>query len=298
VRRAEASKLAPALVAAAVLAAAGQGRATAHPLNQPPTAAPSSVATKRNTPVNVPLAAADPDGDPLTYVIVTPPSRGTLSGTGASRTYLPAQDYVGPDSFTFKANDGVLDSNTAAVTITVSGIVPPPPPPVPEPSPQKTLVATRLSGKVLVQLRRGGRFVPVTTAAAYRYGVTFDTSHGTLRIAVARDRRGRTSTLEATGGKFAATQDKTLLTTLTLTGGAFGRCGTKSVRHLWGDGLGKFRTKGRYSAATVRSAHWSTDDRCDGTLTYVKRGSASVRDYPRRRTVTVRQGHRYLAQPS
>jgi hypothetical protein len=299
VRRADGSKLAPALVAAALLAAAGQGQAAARPLEQPPTAASSSVATKVNTPVNVPLAAADPDGDPLTYVIVAPPSHGTLSGTGAARTYQPATNYVGPDSFTFKANDGVLDSNTAAVSITVSGIIPPVPPPKPRPSPQTKLVAARVSGKVLVQLRRGGRFVPVTSAAEYRYGVTFDATRGALRITVAEDRKGGTATFVASGGKFVPTQDRTLLTTLALTGGNFGACHRQtSVRRLWGDGKGRFRTTGRYSAATVRSAHWSTDDRCDGTLTYVKRGSASVRDYPRRRTVTVRQGHRYLAEPS
>ena len=248
--------------------------------------------------MNVPLAAADPDGDPLTYVIVSPPSHGTLGGTGSSRTYQPAAGYVGPDSFTFKANDGVLDSNTALVSITVSGIVPPPPPTRPQPSPRTKLVAKRMSGRVLVQVRRGGRFVPVTAAAEFRFGASFDTTHGTLRLTVAKDRKGGTSTLEATGGRFAASQDRTLLTTLTLTGGAFVHCGTRSVRHLWGNGKGSFRTKGRYSSATVRSAHWSTDDRCDGTITYVKRGTASVRDFPGHRTVTVRQGHRYLAHPS
>jgi hypothetical protein len=40
-----------------------------------------------------------------------------------------------------------------------------------------------------------------------------------------------------------------------------------------------------------------TDDRCDGTLTYVKRGTVSVLDFPKHRTVTVKQGRRYLATP-
>ena len=39
--------------------------------------------------------------------------------TGAARTYTPTNNYVGPDSFTFKANDGKVDSNTATVSITV-----------------------------------------------------------------------------------------------------------------------------------------------------------------------------------
>jgi hypothetical protein len=37
-------------------------------------------------------------------------------------TYTPASGYSGPDSFTFKANDGTVDSNTATVSITVTPI--------------------------------------------------------------------------------------------------------------------------------------------------------------------------------
>src|SRR5262249_22013356 len=37
-------------------------------------------------------------------------------------TYTPAANYNGPDSFTFKANDGTVDSNVATVTITVDAV--------------------------------------------------------------------------------------------------------------------------------------------------------------------------------
>src|SRR6185295_1631280 len=48
------------------------------------------------------------------------PTHGTITGgTGAVRTYTPTTGYVGPDSFTFKANDGTADSNIATVSITV-----------------------------------------------------------------------------------------------------------------------------------------------------------------------------------
>jgi len=53
--------------------------------------------------------------------IVTPPTRGTLTGSGANRTYTPSADLVGRDSFTFKASDGALDSNIATVTLEVGG---------------------------------------------------------------------------------------------------------------------------------------------------------------------------------
>jgi hypothetical protein len=65
---------------------------------------------------------------------------------------------------------------------------------------------------------------------------------------------------------------------------------------LWGNGKGKFRTNGKYSAATVRGTIWLTQDRCDGTLTTVKRGSVSVRDLRRHKTITVKAGHSYLAR--
>ena len=53
----------------------------------------------------------------------------------------------------------------------------------------------------------------------------------------------------------------------------------KKVRRLWGDGKGRFRTKGRHGAATVAGTKWLTEDRCNGTLVRVKRGVVAVRDF-------------------
>jgi hypothetical protein len=89
------------------------------PVNDAPVAQGQAVATDEDTPVGLVLAASDVDGDPLTYVIVTVPTHGTLSGTGPNRTYTPAPNYNGPDQFTFKVNDGQVDSNVATVGITV-----------------------------------------------------------------------------------------------------------------------------------------------------------------------------------
>jgi hypothetical protein len=70
--------------------------------------------------VAITLQASDVDGNPLTYAVVTPPAHGSLSGTAPSLIYTPAAGFAGPDSFTFKANDGQADSNMATVSITVT----------------------------------------------------------------------------------------------------------------------------------------------------------------------------------
>jgi hypothetical protein len=94
---------------------------------------------------------------------------------------------------------------------------------------------------------------------------------------------------------------------LRLTGGNFAVCQRKkssastkaatTVRQLWGDGKGKFRTKGRYSSATVRGTKWLTADRCDGTLTKVQRGVVEVNDVKLKKKVRVPAGKSYLAKP-
>jgi len=71
----------------------------------------------------------DPGPGLLTATLVSAPSSGTLSPSLASDgsfTYNPNQDFNGSDSFTYKANDGTLDSNIANVTITVTPVNDPP----------------------------------------------------------------------------------------------------------------------------------------------------------------------------
>jgi hypothetical protein len=94
----------------------------AQPVNRPPAASDGAATTPQETPVAVPLVASDPDGDSLSYTIVSGPSHGTLSGAGASRTYTPDAGYTGADSFTFRVNDGQLDSNVATFSLTVTPV--------------------------------------------------------------------------------------------------------------------------------------------------------------------------------
>jgi ferric-dicitrate binding protein FerR (iron transport regulator) len=70
----------------------------------------------------------------------------------------------------------------------------------------------------------------------------------------------------------------------------------KKVRRLWGDGKGRFRTRGKHGAATVRGTKWLTEDRCSGTLFRVKRGVVAVKDFRTKKTVLVKKGKSYLAR--
>ncbi|MCC2668640.1 MAG: hypothetical protein K0Q72_1111 [Armatimonadetes bacterium] len=93
-----------------------------NPVNDGPTAAGQFATTPEDTEKTLTLSASDLDGDALTYTVVTPPAHGTLSGSGASRTYAPAANYYGSDSFTFRVRDGSVDSNTATVSLTVTPV--------------------------------------------------------------------------------------------------------------------------------------------------------------------------------
>ena len=77
----------------------------------------------RYQPVTITLDATDIEGESLTYSIVGTPSNGTLGSiTNNQVVYTPTQDWNGEDTFTYKANDGTDDSNTATVTVTVTSV--------------------------------------------------------------------------------------------------------------------------------------------------------------------------------
>lgn len=86
--------------------------------NVPPVVEDGSITTSQNTPVNGTLVATDANDDPLTYSIVENGTLGTAVITDANTgafTYTPNDDVTGTDTFTFIANDGQADSNTATI---------------------------------------------------------------------------------------------------------------------------------------------------------------------------------------
>jgi streptogramin lyase len=147
------------------------------------------------------------------------------------------------------------------------------------------------------------------TGGTIPYRSNVDVTNGTLDLST------ETGQLTVFGGggltsKFQlvrASAKELPLVDLRLIGGNFSACGSrtlagqekkrKPIRRLWGKGKGRFRTKGRFSSASVRGTTWLTEDRCDGTLTLVRQGVVSVYDQVKKKTITVRAGRSYLAKP-
>ncbi|HMC71576.1 MAG TPA: Ig-like domain-containing protein, partial [Mycobacteriales bacterium] len=105
--------------------------------NRAPVANADSYSVAQDTTLNVNAASGvlandtDADGDPLTAALVTSVTHGALTlNANGSFTYSPTAGYSGPDTFTYRVNDGTADSNTATVSLTVTPTAPTNHPPV------------------------------------------------------------------------------------------------------------------------------------------------------------------------
>ena len=201
-------------------------------------------------------------------------------------------------------------------------ITPPPPPqptvsptptatptatPPPTPVFHKTVVVRPVSGTVRVKKPGTNEFVDLDVTQGVPLGSTIDVKHGKIALTSVPKAGGTPQTALFYGGIFKITQPGGI-TQLQLNE-ALARCPRHRAaaaaaakkkpksRSLWGDGHGAFRTRGQYSAATVRGTKWFVQDSCAGTLTRVVRGVVSVNDLVRHRTVTLRAGKKYLARP-
>lgn len=86
-----------------------------------PIASTLHVSVVKNGTISIDLSGTDPENDSLTYSVDTPSLNGTLFQNDTNtQTYVPNTDFVGEDSFTFKAFDGVYYSDPATVYITVT----------------------------------------------------------------------------------------------------------------------------------------------------------------------------------
>jgi hypothetical protein len=277
----------------------------------------------------------NPDpGRSVRYAIAgaNPGSGAVTTGADGNASITWAGANVGTDTltaFTDVNGNAVRDAGEPQQTVDVVWTAPPPP------VPGKSVVVKVVSGTVFVKYPPGyipraapappPGFVPFKGAANLPVGTQVDTRAGRIALTSAADTAGvKTQTSDFYKGIFQVKQSvpkkkpkkpAALITDLVMKGQiARSQCaplkgarsaavdakkkkkGPKSVLgKLWGSGKGKFRTDGKYSSATVRGTIWLVEDRCDGTLTQVKRGVVSVRDIKRKKTVKVKAGHSYLA---
>ena len=205
---------------------------------------------------------------------------------------------------------GAYEYAPAATTGAPSGELPDDLKGVPVPEQGVNVIVAPARGTVRFRPPGAAAFTVLDEASRIPVGSVIDARRGRVRLASAID-DDRVQVGLFWGSKFKTTQRRTGsgMTTLTLRGNLAGcRARTslavaarkhkrKRKRSLWGrDNGGRFRTHGNDSVATARGTAWLTRDTCRGTLTRVREGSVSVRDFRRHRTVLVTAGHSYLAR--
>ena len=180
------------------------------------------------------------------------------------------------------------------------------------PTVTKTFDVKPTQGLVLIKIN--GKLVPLTQLKQIPAGAVIDALHGTLNLVTSTGTGHKTQTGTFGGAVFKVTQEHSGLTTLALVENAFkgapsyASCkapsGKASAAALSNkvlqllhakDNHGKFRTKGRYAAATTRGTVWTIADRCDGTVTHVIKDSVLINDFVRHIDLILHAGHSYLA---
>jgi hypothetical protein len=256
-----------------------------------------TIAADAGTPLNVgddftlKLQSGD-DGDG----VLEPAERWTYGGS-----------YVAPDEDV----TNIVDADAFAPgDVTVSDLAECETDVIQRPQPGVIVGARAVGGRVLVKEPGERKFVKLDGQTEIPVGSRVDATRGMINLTAGLG-GGRTNSSRFYSGMFTILQRRArnAFVTLRLDGGNFRVCGRSSlstlgtdakrkrpVRKLWGDGKGRFTTRGRYSSATVRGTKWLVQDRCDGTLTRVLRGVVLVRDLRARKNVTVRAGRTYLAK--
>lgn len=175
----------------------------------------------------------------------------------------------------------------------------------------RTATIRRRKGNPDFSPTRIRRFVPLRDILNVPVSSRVDARRAEVALTTARGRRRQSATFGAGIFQVLQTRRGRGLTEVAMKGGSFGSCrrtpsarggvfaaqrSRRVIRRLRGRARGRFRTRGRYSAATVRGTNYEVIDRCDGTLTRVTRGTVVVRDFARRRTIRLRAGKSYLAR--
>jgi Tol biopolymer transport system component len=168
------------------------------------------------------------------------------------------------------------------------------------------VIVEPVAGTVLVATD-GRSFARLTEPRRVPVGSLVDSRKGKVRVISATGKAGGRQSGTFSGSLFQVRQSKkrgaTGLTELVLKGSSFRPCGTRgagasrrTIRRVRATAKGRFKVIARNSSAMVRATGWQMDDRCDGTLTTVRRGRLVVRDVRRRRNVNLKAGQSYLAR--
>jgi hypothetical protein len=181
----------------------------------------------------------------------------------------------------------------------------------PAPQVRQTGTVAELSGRIRIRDPRTGQFRELEESETIPLGSEVDATRGVVELTTATDASGNTQTGTFTDGRFVMTQTRGAnpVTDLNMKGGSFSKCrrgrqgrpsarpAARRIRRLSGNARGRFRTRGRNSSATVRGTRWTMEERCNGTFTRAREGSVTVRDFTKRRTITLRAPRSYLARP-
>ena len=96
-------------------------------VDDPPVANPPPLLVTEDTPATGTLNASDPDGDPLTYALTTPPAHGTVAlNPDGTYTYTPTPEFNGADSFSVSVSDGRGNVILVPVSVFVAAVDDPP----------------------------------------------------------------------------------------------------------------------------------------------------------------------------
>ena len=175
----------------------------------------------------------------------------------------------------------------------------------PAPELGRSVNVALVSGTVLVNPKGPTALHKLVGTESIPTGSTVDTRRGRVRLTSAVDTYGNVRTSEFWAGVFKVRQRRrTNAVTDLILAGKLENCGRASAaarkrkgRRLWGNGKGKFRTRGRRSAALVRGTKWLVYDQCDAsTYNAVRTGTVDVRDFRRKRTIRLKAGEKYIAR--